>query len=379
MTALVVGGGIMGLSTARALVQAGRRVVLVERGPLPNPLASSMDRHRLIRFMYGQNHGYAAMVAEAYPAWERLWADLGRMHYVPTGQLLTGPVDDTWVAGSRRSLRALGIALAELDQGAIGRRFPLVDAAAADYALYSPTAGALLADRICHDLAAWLGEAGAELRPETEVLDIDPECGRIRLADGTMLQGEPLIVAAGAWTGRLLPDLASRLTPSRQAVLYVEPPAVLAGLWQTTTMLTDVLTGEAPSVFYAVPPVGDTPIKFGDHCFSRNGDVDADRTPTRDEIARVMAAARRRLRDADAYRITEARTCFYTLSPDERFIAEATGPTITLAGFSGHGFKFGPLIGERLAEVVAGRLDFASFRDWLAGATADTADGARTS
>lgn len=372
MTALVVGGGIMGLSAARSLVQAGRRVTLVERGPLPNPLASSMDHHRLIRFMYGQNHGYAAMVAEAFPAWERLWADLGRIHYAPTGQLLTGPADDPWVAGSRRSLAALGIALAELDRSAICRRFPLVDAEAADYALYSPTAGALLADRICQDLAAWLAEAGAELRPETEVREIDPEHGRIHLADGTWLQGEPLVVAAGAWTGRLLPGLAPRLTPSRQAVLYVEPPPALAGLWRTTTMLTDVLTGEALSVFYAVPPVGGVPVKFGDHCFSKSGDTEADRTPTPDEIARVMAAARRRLRHADAYRITEARTCFYTLSPDERFIAEATGPTITLAGFSGHGFKFGPLIGERLAEVIAGRLDFPAFRNWLAG-TAEAA------
>lgn len=363
----------MGLSAARALVRAGRRVTLVERGPVPNPLASSMDRHRLIRFMYGPNHGYAAMVAEAFPAWERLWADLGRIHYVPTGQLLTGPMDDPWVAGSRRSLRALDIALAEYDRTTIRRRFPLVDAQAADYALYSPTAGALLADRICRDLVAWLDEAGVDLRPGTEVLDIDPERGRIRLADGTWLEGEPLVVTAGVWTGRLLPGLAPRLTPSRQAVLYVEPPAGLAGLWQTTTMLTDVLAGEAPSVFYAVPPVGGAPVKFGDHCFSKSGDVDAGRTATPDEIARVMAAARRRLRDADAYRITEARTCFYTLSPDERFIAEATGPTITLAGFSGHGFKFGPLIGERFAEVIAGRLTFATFRDWLAGTPARAA------
>ncbi len=363
----------MGLAAARSLVQAGRQVTLVERGPLPNPLASSMDRHRLIRFMYGQSHGYAAMVAEAYPAWERLWADLGRIHYAPTGQLLAGPADDPWVAGSRRSLAALNIAMAELDRRAIRRRFPLVDAAATDYALYSPTAGALLADRICQDLAAWLGEAGVELRPGTEVREIDPARGQVRLADGTQLQGEPLVVTAGVWTSRLLPALAPRLTPSRQAVLYVDPPPALAGLWQTTTMLTDVLTGEASSVFYAVPPVGGTAIKFGDHCFSKSGDVDADRTATKDEIARVMAAARRRLRDADAYRITEARTCFYTLSPEERFIAEATGPTITLAGFSGHGFKFGPLIGERLAEVIAGRLDFPTFRNWLAGTPVEAA------
>jgi glycine/D-amino acid oxidase-like deaminating enzyme len=74
------------------------------------------------------------------------------------------------------------------------------------------------------------------------------------------------------------------------------------------------------------------------------------------------------MRDADRYRILEAKTCFYTLSPDERFIAQTRGRCIVLAGFSGHGYKFAPLIGERLALVLDERLAFSSFQGWLAGA-----------
>ena len=370
MKIIVVGGGVMGLSAARSLVQAGHLVTVVERGSLPNPLASSSDHHRMIRYMYGDRHGYAGMVAQAFPAWERLWCDLGRIHYVPTGQLLIGSEQDPWVAGSRCSLDALGVAWASLDRAAVRRRFPLVDATQVDHALYSPTAGALLADSIVSDLIAWLAEAGVTLVSNARVAAIDPLAGTARLASGEQLAGDLVVVAAGAWASALLPALASRLTPSRQVVVRVSAPDALAEHWQSTTMLTDVLQGEQQSVFYAVPPLRGYPIKFGDHCFSKGGDPEADRTPGSDEIERVLAAARRHILHADDYRVIEARTCFYTLTEDECFSTERIERVLTLAGFSGHGFKFAPLIGEQLARVIEGELGFDTFQRWLAGTAA---------
>jgi glycine/D-amino acid oxidase-like deaminating enzyme len=83
MRAIIIGGGIMGLATAWGLARQGHEVEIFEQGPLPNPLASSMDEHRLIRHPYGSHVGYARMIDDAYAAWELLWADLGETLYEP--------------------------------------------------------------------------------------------------------------------------------------------------------------------------------------------------------------------------------------------------------------------------------------------------------
>src|SRR6476660_2480220 len=80
MKILIVGGGIGGLACAWALTKAGHRVILLEQGPLPNPLAASGDEHRMIRRGYGSADGYARIISEAFAAWDEMWRDLGRSH-----------------------------------------------------------------------------------------------------------------------------------------------------------------------------------------------------------------------------------------------------------------------------------------------------------
>jgi len=85
--ALVVGGGIMGLSTAWGLRRMGCGVTVLEQGEIPNLMGSSSDHHRLIRHAYGAELGYTRLVEPAYAAWELLWQTLGVRHYHPTGTL----------------------------------------------------------------------------------------------------------------------------------------------------------------------------------------------------------------------------------------------------------------------------------------------------
>ena len=153
MKAIIVGGGIMGLSTAWALAKSGHDVELFEQGPLPNPLASSMDEHRLIRHPYGDHKGYARLIDPAFAAWDLLWRDLGVTLYAPTGTLaLTGNGAD-WAERSARTLAAIGRPMTELTIDQLRQRFPLLNAGGVERAFWLDTGGVLFAQDIVTALA----------------------------------------------------------------------------------------------------------------------------------------------------------------------------------------------------------------------------------
>jgi len=367
MRVTVVGAGIMGLSCAWELDRLGHQVTVIEQATIPNPLGSSGDQHRVIRYAYGAELGYQRMVGEAYAAWDRLWADLGERLIVDTGTLALDVDGGEWSSRSAKNLAADGHAVTWLDQAALVRRFPLVAAAGVERAFHLSTGSVLFAERITAALGRYLAGRGVEIRTNTAARSVDPEAGRVVLADGTAIDADAVVVAAGPWIDRLLPAFSGRVTPSRQLTVYLDPPAAIAAQWRSMPMLLDIgLT----SGFYAVPPVGGTGLKVGDHIFSLSGDPDHDREALRDEAATILADCRRRLADFDAYRLTQVKTCFYTVEPKERFVIEPIGRRgWAMSPCSGHGFKFGALLGSAVARAVVGeaRPDITA---WAAGMAA---------
>jgi sarcosine oxidase len=121
---IVVGGGIMGLCTAWSLQRGDHHVTLYEQGPIPNPLASSTDQHRLIRYTYGAMTGYARTVRDAHAAWDRLWVDLGRSHYRPTGTLVIAHELDGCVEASVEGLEKERLPYERWTPAELGRRLP---------------------------------------------------------------------------------------------------------------------------------------------------------------------------------------------------------------------------------------------------------------
>lgn len=368
MKVIVVGGGIMGLCTAWAARRAGLEPVLYEQGSIPNPLASSCDQHRLIRFTYGAMDGYARMVHDAYAAWERLWQDLGQRHYHETGTLVVAREEDGWVRASFEHLEKMAVPVQELRPAEITERLPFLDLAGVRFALFTPTGGTLFAERILRDLSRWLADHRVPVHTETKVEAVDPARAAIRTADGAEDAGDVLILTPGPWTPRLVPALRGRITPSRQVAVYLEPPAEQLAAWRAAPALLDQFEA-ARGGFYAVPPVGDTHLKIGDHGFSLRGHPDREREPTPEDIRATLVLARTRLADFDRYRVSEARTCFYSISAEERFIAEPLERAWVLAGFSGHGFKFGALMGEAMVEVLTGARPPEAMTAWAAGRT----------
>jgi glycine/D-amino acid oxidase-like deaminating enzyme len=306
------------------------------------------------------------MVHEAHAAWDRLWADLGQSHFHPTGTLIVARAEDGWVRASERCLRAMALPVEIWSPDALAARLPFLRFAGARFALFTPTGGVLFAERILLSLGQWLREQGVRLHANTPVTDVDTDRATVRTAGGRSDRGDALVVAAGPWTPRLLPALRGRVTPSRQVALYLEPPADLLAPWRAAPAVLDQIEA-ARGGCYAVPPVGGTRLKMGDHGFSLRGQPDHEREPTEAERAEALASVRARLVDFERYRAVQARTCFYSVAEGERFIALPLGRAWVLAGFSGHGFKFGAVLGEAVVEALAGRRSAETVTAWAAG------------
>ena len=65
--------------------------------------------------------------------------------------------------------------------------------------------------------------------------------------------------------------------------------------------------------------------------------------------------------------VVAPETCLYSLTPDEDFVLDRVGNIVIGVGFSGHGFKFGPLLGERIMRTFAGAQSSADLQRWAAG------------
>lgn len=375
MKVVIVGGGIVGLSTAWALRRHGAEVTVVEQGPLPNPLGSSVDQHRLIRYAYGAQAGYTRMVRDAFHAWEAVWRDLGARLYSETGTLVLSGPNDAWAAQSRAVLDAEQVEHLAFDAEAVTGRWPMLAGAGLSEAYYCPSGGLLFAEAIIAALTVHLRDRGVTFVTNAAVRGVDAGAGAVTLADGTRLEADRVLVAAGAWTSRLLPDLAPVSRPSRQVVVYLAPPADLVAAWHAAPMLLEIGAAHdaAAKGFYLVPPrvTRDgmrTGLKIGDHRFGPTADPGADREARQDEIDAILENARHRIADLDQYRVTQAKTCFYDVETDERFQLKALGPRgYAFCGTSGHGFKFGPILGARLAAVLLEKAEVETTARWAAG------------
>lgn len=365
MKAIVVGAGVMGLSTAWGLAREGHHVELFEQGSLPNPLASSMDEHRLIRHPYGDQAGYARMIDPAFAAWDLLWNDLGCKLYAATGTLaLTGNGAD-WAERSAQTLAAIGRPMAELTIDELRGRFPQLNAGGVERAFWLDTGGVLFAQDIVTALARHLAtRPNVRLRTETPIRAVDPEHGRVTAVDGTAHEADIVVVAAGAWVGRLLP-MGKRLVPSRQIVIYFHLPEEQRAVWAKGPMIIEK-TGDVG--LYFVPPMEGRGFKVGDHEFSRTGDADAGREAHEEEIRPLLERCRGLFKGFDDWRTDRLKVCFYTVTDDERFVVEKTGAKgWVMSPCSGHGFKFGALMGLELARTIASNRDPLQHARWAAG------------
>ncbi|HEX2025394.1 MAG TPA: N-methyl-L-tryptophan oxidase [Actinomycetota bacterium] len=336
--AVVIGAGIMGSATARTLAVAGRDVVLLERFGPGHTRGSSHGRSRIFRFSYGERR-YVRMAMEALPLWRELEDEAGVELIRTTGGIDLGAKVDQHAA----ALAAEGAAFEVLDAAEAGRRFPVV-AFPPGEALFQPDAGIVLADRALDAFQRTARQAGAEVVHERPARSLTVDGDRVTVdTDHETYQAPVAVVTVGSWVRDLLAPLGIEVPvrPTRETVAYFR-------IDESVSMPSLVEWSEPAGYALRGPGQG---IKAGEHGTGPDTDPNQEAAPRPEAVSRIAAWVRRRFPDADPD-LHLAETCLYTNTPDESFILERHGPVVIGSPCSGHGFKFAPWIGRRLAALA---------------------------
>jgi len=352
---IVVGGGAWGLPAALQLQDQGWQVTLLERFEPGGPYASNGGTSRLWRLADTQVWRARAMLG-TLAAMERLSARLGEAVFSRTGVLWR---DDLSLPAVAEALDSIAQRYERVEADRVGDRFPGLRPDGRP-ALFVEQGGVVFADRLLRGALREFEAGGGEYRPRTRVTGVEPReaSTRVTLADGSAIEADQVLVAAGPGTAELLPGLGISLplTPYIEQVVHFGDPASnppapdLPGL-------VDCPRGDAPGI-YAMPD-GASGYKVGLDQPLRplaggtlGEDLDRSEDPARTEAIRARVE-----RDLTAIRPRPlaAQVCTWTDSGDGDFIVGRTHDTVVLAcGDSGEGFKYAAFMGEYLSDLVAG-------------------------
>ncbi|HZT85787.1 MAG TPA: FAD-dependent oxidoreductase [Gaiellaceae bacterium] len=325
MRVAVVGAGVMGCATAWALRDRGAEVTVHEQFSLDHDRGSSHGRTRIFRVAYPDVR-WVRFAQEAYAGWRDLDPDLLGLYGLI--ELVADPG-----LTSARALDACDLPYRILDRAELRARGATLPEGWT--ALHVPDAGVVFADRARH---AFLEAAGVEVETNRRIASTDE------------LDADVVVVTAGSWVRDLVPDVPVRVT--RETVAYFRregpPPPSIVDL--------DVETGGHGMYSLHDPLHG---LKAGAHHAGAEADPNADAAPDAAIVERIAAWVRDRFPEVDPEPV-DAETCLYTTTADEQFVLERRGRVVIGSACSGHGFKFAPAVGRRLAQLALGGEDGAT-------------------
>jgi monomeric sarcosine oxidase len=355
---VVIGLGGMGSAAVCHLAARGARVLGLERFGPAHDRGASHGGSRIYRQSYAEGPQYVPLLLRARELWDRLGRDAGEEVFTQTGGITVGPPGSAMIAGSLRSAREWDLPYELLDAAAIRARFPTLAPADEDVAFYEQQAGIARPERTVAAQLRLAERHGAELRFHEPATRWEPEPGggvRVVTAAGTVTAGS-LVVAPGAWAPGLLPGVGVPLRVERRVMFWFEPEGGTAP-FAAGRHPVYVWEGAEGGELYGFPAL-DGPgggVKVGFHAVGGAADPDRlDREIHPAEVAEMRDFLRPRI-PALAGRFVRGAACTYTLTADEHFVISPHPglPQVVVAcGFSGHGFKFVPVVGEILADLA---------------------------
>ncbi len=357
---VIVGAGIVGLSTAYALLSQGvRHVTVLEKENVDHRRSTSHGISRLLRFEYGSDAFYSEMVVQSFRRWQRLERLSRRTLCTPTGILALGEEGDNFLQASYRVLREFGIPIERLSRQQCNYRFPQFAARDGDTITYNALGGILHASTCLQTIRDLVIELGGEIFENCRVRHISHANHAhpmyITSSAGHEFAAERVVVTAGPWVHHLLADLQLPVRLTRQYLLYFAGlPLSSFGLNNFPAFMAHELYGFPihPSTTH---DSGSAWLKAASHTFGPGVDPDSGQQVDSRAIEHILQQIYELLPALAWASLAQVDACIYDVTPDEGFILDTLphdSRIVFATGLSGHGFKFGLLLGELLSSIV---------------------------
>jgi glycine/D-amino acid oxidase-like deaminating enzyme len=358
-TVIVVGAGINGVVAALELRARGHRVTLIDPGPLPRALAASTDISKAVRSCYGADEDYTAMAERAIVRWHQWNEQFGIKLYHEVGVLFAR--QDEMQPGdfeyeTYRLLKKRGHMIERITGKDLRERFPAWNAERFQDGIYDPEGGYAESGRVVTELLRRASSIGVELLEGAQFDQLDEGDKGVQgvaLRDGVRLKADAVVVATGAWTPYLLPFTNRFFRSTGHPVFHLRPSEPeLFGAERFPMFGADIST----TGYYGFPVGREGVVKIAVHGPGREMSPDsAERAVTSKEEEGLREFLSLTFPALATAPLVHSRVCLYCDTHDGDFwiAADPDRPGLVIAaGDNGHGFKFAPILGEIIADVV---------------------------
>lgn len=358
---IVLGGGIVGASTAYSLVKQGQNVLLLDQFEAGHSHGSSHGDGRVVRFNYTEAI-YVEMAMLAYEAWQTLSEEAGETLLQETGLLEYGEIGDEAIAVTEAILKQYDIAYERLSPDEANQRFPQYHFKANSDIIFQPRGAVAFATPAVKALWRLTEAKGGRTLSGKRVKSIDAQDNAVTVTsdEGEQFTAKNLVITGGGWTRMLAQqlDLDLPLTVTQEVLAYFAPKddTVNHRVGTMPVMLDHHRLPNLDASFYCLPIVDIQGVKAGWHHSGHIIHPDDERVIP-DEVMSALQGWIDRAFPHLSNEPIEVLTCLYTNTPDYHFILDKHPQydnVIIGTGFSGHGFKFGPVLGDLLADLVLG-------------------------
>jgi sarcosine oxidase len=363
---IVLGLGAMGSSVTLQLAHRGLRIIGIDRHHPPHDRGSTHGDTRITRLAIGEGPEYVPLVRRSHTLWRKLEAACGATLMRQVGGLVIGDADDPFLAQTRANACRHEVAHENLSARGLADRYPMFTAPAGTEAYLEPEAGLLHPETAVAAQLALARRAGVELRLGTDVTGWESDTAGVSVTTPTgVLHARELVLCAGAWIPRLLPEYRDLFAVYPQMLHWFPISTGYAALRAMPIFIWEIpgardafthLSGG----FYGFPAI-DGPgggVKLATERYEHA--VDPDARPTAAQGAREAARLHEEYLARHFPWVEPAPlrsvSCLYTNTRGSRFMIgpHPERPHVTVvAACSGHGFKHSPAIGEAVAQRLA--------------------------